>query len=154
MSLVGLLFIISLIYSIYVQYIFRPPPLPLPLRANPSLTFASAPIHLLTSSTNPPAAPKEEERRGRRKAVRNEMIFLSEHSNFQNKSSSWIQITRSDFGTEQACFHVCLSMALRYCCKYIQRNVRQRRTKHRIQLGLRIAKKRRWDLFPVAAFPI
>ena len=74
-SLVGLLFILSLMYSIYVQYIFCPPPLPLPLRANPSLIFASAPIHLFTSSTNPPAAPKEEERRGRRKVVRKEMIF-------------------------------------------------------------------------------
>ena len=30
-------------------------------------------------------------------------------SNFQNKSSSWNQITRSGFGKGQASFHVCLS---------------------------------------------
>ena len=74
-SLVGLLFILSLMYPIYVPYIFCPPPLPLPLRANPSLIFASVPIHLFTRSTNPSAAPKEEVRRGRRKVVRKDMIF-------------------------------------------------------------------------------
>ena len=42
--------------------------------------------------------------------------------------------------------HVC-SVALRYCYKYSQRDDRQKRTKHRTQLGLRIVTKRRRDLF-------